>query len=242
MRLDKYIVDKKIVDSRNKAQSLISNGFVLVNNKIKTQVAYNVNDSDIIRISQHEQYVSRGAYKLIAAIDKFHIDLKNKVVLDIGSSTGGFTQVCLINGAKSIYAIDVGKNQMDQKLRQNPKIKLYEGVNFKDFNTSTYKKKKIDVIVVDVSFISLTKILKKIQEVFPYSLKLIVLIKPQFELGKEIIKANHGVIRSKKLWEKAIDIVTSLARELGYKINKNYIESPIKGGDGNTEFLMYLEK
>lgn len=242
MRLDKYIVDKKIVDSRNKAQTLISNGFVLVNNKIKTQVAYNVKDSDTIAINQHEQYVSRGAYKLIAAIDKFHVDLKDKVVLDIGSSTGGFTQVCLINGAKKVCAIDVGKNQMDQKLRHNPKIELHEGVNFKNFNTSILNAKRIDIIVVDVSFISLTKILKKIQEVFPYSLKLIVLIKPQFELGKEIIKANNGVIKSKKLWEKAIDIVTTSAKQSGYKINMNYIESPIKGGDGNTEFLMYLEK
>lgn len=242
MRLDKYIVDKKIVDSRNKAQALISNGFVLVNNKIKTQTAYNVKESDIITINQHEQYVSRGAYKLIEAINKFHVDLKDKVVLDVGSSTGGFTQICLINGAKKIYAIDVGKNQMDQKLRHNPKIELHEGINFKNFNTSILNTKRIDIIVVDVSFISLTKILKKIQEAFPYSLKLIVLIKPQFELGKEIIKANHGVIKSKKLWEKAIDIVTTSAKQLGYKINTNYIESPIKGGDGNTEFLMHLEK
>lgn len=241
MRLDKYIFDKKIVDSRNKAQALISNGFVLVNNKIKTQVAYNVKESDIITVNQHEQYVSRGAYKLIAAINKFHVDLKDKVVLDIGSSTGGFTQVCLINGAKKIYAIDVGKNQMDQKLRHDPKIELYEGLNFKDLNVTTIKM-KIDIILVDVSFISLTKILKKIQEFFSYSLKLIVLIKPQFELGKQIIKANRGVIKSKKLWEKAIEIVTASAKQHGYKINMNYIESPIKGGDGNTEFLMYLEK
>lgn len=241
MRLDKYIVDKKIVDSRNKAWALISNGFVLVNNKIKTQVAYNVKESDIITINQHEQYVSRGAYKLIAAINKFHVDLKDKVVLDIGSSTGGFTQVCLINGAKKIYAIDVGKNQMDQKLRHNPKIELHEGLNFKALNVTTIKM-KINIILVDVSFISLTKILKKIQELFSYSLKLIVLIKPQFELGEQIIKANHGVIKSKKLWEKAIDIVTTSAKQFGYKINMNYIESPIKGGDGNTEFLMYLEK
>ena len=240
MRLDKYIVDKKIIDSRTKAQTLISTGFVVVNNKIVTNSAYKLNDNDIVEVKQHDKYVSRGAYKLIAAIDKFKIDLKDKVVIDIGSSTGGFSQVCLINGVKKIYAIDVGKNQMHEKLKNNSKIKLYEQMNFKDVKSNLFHE-QIDYIVVDVSFISVTKILEKISELFSYSLKLIILIKPQFELGKEIIKANHGVIKNKKLWIKAIDNVLTFVRKLNYKIN-SLIESPIKGGDGNKEFLIYLDK
>ena len=118
--------------------------------------------------------------------------------MDIGSSTGGFSQVCLINGAKKIYAIDVGKNQMNDKLRNNSKIELHEQLNFKDVKLNLFHD-QIDFIVVDVSFISVTKILEKISELFSYPLKLIILIKPQFELGKEIIKANHGVIKNKKL-------------------------------------------
>ena len=240
MRLDKYVVDKKIIDSRTKAQDLISNGFVVVNNKIVTNSAYKLNDNDIVEVNQHDKYVSRGAYKLIAAINKFKINLKDKVVMDIGSSTGGFSQVCLINGAKKIYAIDVGKNQMNDKLRNNSKIELHEQLNFKDVKLNLFHD-QIDFIVVDVSFISVTKILEKISELFSYPLKLIILIKPQFELGKEIIKANHGVIKNKKLWDKAIDIVSAFAKKLNYKIN-SLIVSPIKGGDGNKEFLMYLDK
>ncbi len=240
MRLDKYVVDKKIIDSRTKAQDLISNGFVVVNNKIVTNSAYKLNDNDIVEVNQRDKYVSRGAYKLIAAINKFKINLKDKVVMDIGSSTGGFSQVCLINGAKKIYAIDVGKNQMNDKLKNNSKIELHEQLNFKDVKLNLFRD-QIDFIVVDVSFISVTKILEKISELFSYPLKLIILIKPQFELGKEIIKANRGVIKNKKLWDKAIDIVSAFAKKLNYKIN-SLIVSPIKGGDGNKEFLMYLDK
>lgn len=240
MRLDKYVVDKKIIDSRTKARDLISNGFVVVNNKIVTNSAYKLNDNDIVEVNQHDEYVSRGAYKLIAAINKFKINLKDKVVMDIGSSTGGFSQVCLINGAKKIYAIDVGKNQMNDKLKNNSKIELHEQLNFKDVKLNLFRD-QIDFIVVDVSFISVTKILEKISELFSYPLKLIILIKPQFELGKEIIKANRGVIKNKKLWDKAIDIVSAFAKKLNYNIN-SLIVSPIKGGDGNKEFLMYLDK
>ena len=240
MRLDKYVVDKKIIDSRTKAQDLISNGFVVVNNKIVTNSAYKLNDNDIVEVNQHDKYVSRGAYKLIAAIDKFHIDLKNKVVLDIGSSTGGFTQVCLINGAKKIYAIDVGTNQMDKKLSANKRIELYEQTNFKDVTPSIFKE-RIELIVADLSFISITKILDKISELFDYSFEMVLLIKPQYELGKDIINAYKGVIKSQRLWDKAIDIVSQHAKSLKFKI-KSIILSPIKGSKGNTEFLMYLTK
>ena len=240
MRLDKYLVEHKLVTSRNKAQDLISRGYVLVNDEIKLDVDYQVQEIDKINIIQHEQYVSRGAYKLIEAINRFKINLKDKVVLDIGSSTGGFTQVCLINGAKKIYAIDVGTNQMDKKLSANKRIELYEQTNFKDVTQSIFKE-RVELIVADLSFISITKILDKISELFDYSFEMVLLIKPQYELGKDIINAYKGVIRSQRLWDKAIDIVSQHAKSLKFKI-KSIIPSPIKGSKGNTEFLMYLTK
>ena len=240
MRLDKYLVECKLITSRNKAQDLISRGYVLVNNEIKLDVDYQVQETDNINIIQHDQYVSRGAYKLIEAIDKFKINLKNKVVLDIGSSTGGFTQVCLINGAKKVYAIDVGTDQMDKNLSLNEKIELHEQTNFKDVTIDIFKE-KVDLIVADLSFISITKILDKISQLFNYSVEMVLLIKPQYELGKDIIKAYKGVIKSQKLWDKAIDIVTKHAKSLDFKV-KSIIPSPIKGSKGNTEFLMYLIK
>ena len=240
MRLDKYLVEHKLVTSRNKAQDLISRGYVLVNDEIKLHVDYQVQEIDKINIVQHEQYVSRGAYKLIEGINRFKINLKDKVVLDIGSSTGGFTQVCLINGAKKIYAIDVGTNQMDKKLSANKRIELYEQTNFKDVTPSIFKE-RVELIVADLSFISITKILDKISELFDYSFEMVLLIKPQYELGKDIIKAYKGVIKSQRLWDKAIDIVSQHAKSLKFKI-KSIIPSPIKGSKGNTEFLMYLTK
>ena len=240
MRLDKYLVECKLVNSRNKAQDLISRGYVLVNGKIKLDLDYQIQQTDNINIVQHEQYVSRGAYKLIEAINKFKMNLKDKVVLDIGSSTGGFTQICLINGAKKIYAIDVGTDQMDSQLSSNKKIELHEQTNFKDVTSNLFKQ-KVDLIVADLSFISITKILDKISEIFSYSLEMVLLIKPQYELGKDIIKTYKGVIKSQKLWEKAINIVSEHAKSLKFKI-KSIIPSPIKGSKGNTEFLMYLVK
>ena len=240
MRLDKYLVEHKLVTSRNKAQDLISRGYVLVNDEIKLDVDYQVQEIDKINIIQHEQYVSRGAYKLIEAINRFKINLKDKVVLDIGSSTGGFTQVCLINGAKKIYAIDVGTNQMDKKLSANKRIELYEQTNFKDVTQSIFKE-RVELIVADISFISITKILDKISELFDYSFEMVLLIKPQYELGRDIIEAYKGVIKSQRLWDKAIDIVSQHAKSLKFKI-KSIIPSPIKGSKGNTEFLMYLTK
>lgn len=240
MRLDKYLIEHKLVTSRNKAQDLISRGYVLVNDEIKLHVDYQVQEIDKINIIQHEQYVSRGAYKLIEAINRFKINLKDKVVLDIGSSTGSFTQVCLINGAKKIYAIDVGTNQMDKKLSTNKRIELYEQTNFKDVTPSIFNE-RIELIVADISFISITKILDKISELFDYSFEMVLLIKPQYELGKDIIKAYKGVIKTQRLWDKAIDIVSQHAKSLKFKI-KSIIPSPIKGSKGNTEFLMYLTK
>lgn len=161
-RLDKYLVEYLNVSSRNLSQKLINNNCVLVNKNIINKPNFLVNENDIIEILKEEKYVSRAAYKLLFALEKFNIDISNKIVMDIGSSTGGFTQVCLENNAAKIYCIDVGKNQLSQKIKDNKKVYLYEQTNFKDINALNFK--DVNFITCDVSFISIQKILNKIKE------------------------------------------------------------------------------
>lgn len=240
MRLDKFIVDNKLVNSRNKAQHLITNGCVLVNNIIVNNKHYEINENDVVIVNDVGQYVSRGAYKLLHALTTWKINLTDQVVLDIGASTGGFTQVCLNMNALKVYAVDVGTNQIDKKLKENKKIVVYEQTNFKTLVLSMFEE-KIDYIVADLSFISLTTLIEKINQLFNYPLKMIFLIKPQFELGKDVVSRFNGVIREPKLWNKAVDKIKQSVIKHNFKIN-GIIPSPIKGNSGNTEFLIYCEK
>lgn len=240
MRLDKFIVDNKLVNSRNKAQHLITNGCVLVNNIIVNNKHYEINENDVVIVNDVGQYVSRGAYKLLHALTTWKINLTDQVVLDIGASTGGFTQVCLNMNALKVYAVDVGTNQIDKKLKQNKKIVVYEQTNFKTLVLSMFEE-KIDYIVADLSFISLTTLIEKINQLFNYPLKMIFLIKPQFELGKDVVSRFNGVIREPKLWNKAVGKIKQSVIKHNFKIN-GIIPSPIKGNSGNTEFLIYCEK
>ncbi|AIV03817.1 hemolysin A [Candidatus Malacoplasma girerdii] len=240
MRLDKFIVDNKLVNSRNKAQHLITNGCVLVNNIIVNNKHYEINENDVVIVNDVGQYVSRGAYKLLHALTTWKINLTDQVVLDIGASTGGFTQVCLNMNALKVYAVDVGTNQIDKKLKENKKIVVYEQTNFKTLVLSMFEE-KIDYIVADLSFISLTTLIEKINQLFNYPLKMIFLIKPQFELGKDVVSRFNGVIREPKLWNKAVGKIKQSVIKHNFKIN-GIIPSPIKGNSGNTEFLIYCEK
>ncbi len=240
MRLDKFIVDNKLVNSRNKAQHLITNGCVLVNNIIVNNKHYEINENDVVIVNDVGQYVSRGAYKLLHALITWKINLTDQVVLDIGASTGGFTQVCLNMNALKVYAVDVGTNQIDKKLKENKKIVVYEQTNFKTLVLSMFEE-KIDYIVADLSFISLTTLIEKINQLFNYPLKMIFLIKPQFELGKDVVSRFNGVIREPKLWNKAVGKIKQSVIKHNFKIN-GIIPSPIKGNSGNTEFLIYCEK
>lgn len=240
MRLDKFIVDNKLVNSRNKAQHLITNGCILVNNIIVNNKHYEINENDVVIVNDVGQYVSRGAYKLLHALTTWKINLTDQVVLDIGASTGGFTQVCLNMNALKVYAVDVGTNQIDKKLKENKKIVVYEQTNFKTLVLSMFEE-KIDYIVADLSFISLTTLIEKINQLFNYPLKMIFLIKPQFELGKDVVSRFNGVIREPKLWNKAVGKIKQSVIKHNFKIN-GIIPSPIKGNSGNTEFLIYCEK
>ena len=239
IRLDKFLANKYLQFSRNKIAYFISNNFVLVNDKIITQSSYLVNEKDkiVLMIDKNNLWVSRGAYKLIKALDTFKINLYNKICLDIGSSTGGFCQVMLKSGAKKIYAIDVGTDQFAKEL-MNEKIILREKTNFCLTKSSDYD--KIDFISCDVSFTSSTKIINHAVKIFNYPFILICLIKPQFELTKKILNSCNGCVH-KKYYQQVFDKIYNCAIKNKLHYSK-IISSPILGAKrNNQEFLICME-
>lgn len=237
-RIDKELVLRNLVPSRTKAQELIKNNLVLCNGKIIDKANYLVDENDSLDILESDKlkYVSRGGLKLEKAINEFHIDMTGLKLMDIGSSTGGFCDCALQHGAKSIVAIDVGADLMHESLRNNKAIDLHEKTNFKELDSKYFM--DLDVIVCDVSFISLKKIIDKIASE-NIQIDMVCLIKPQFECGKEIADKYKGIILNKEVH---IDIIKSLIDYFnfyGFYI-KNLTSSPIRGGDGNIEYLIYI--
>ena len=237
-RLDVFLTEQNLVRSRNVAKDLIINKKVSVNNKIIDKPNYLVNDTDNVFIIENEKYVSRAAYKLLAAIENFNLDLNNKNVIDIGSSTGGFSQVLLENKINHLYCIDVGTDQLDQSIRSKENVTVYENTNFKDVTPNMFFY-DINFITIDVSFTSIQPILLKIKNFFKQNIKIVALLKPQFELGKQIIK-NKGFVKPKEQL-KIIEDFKYFCSLNNFKI-LNYINSPILGAKkNNQEFLFYLE-
>ena len=238
MRLDQYLVINNYFESRNKAQMAIENNSIKVNNKIINKSNYNVLDNDIIKVLDNTlKYVSRAGLKLEHAIKEFNLDLSNKVILDIGSSTGGFSDCSIQNGAKLVYAVDVGTNQLHEKLRNNPKIISYENTNILDFDITNLE--KIDFIVMDVSFVSIEYLLPKINEFVNDNNQFVCLIKPQFEVGK--MKMKNGVVKDKSIHIQVINNVKEELNKYGLDIFK-LVKSPILGQSGNTEFLALIKR
>lgn len=237
-RIDREIVRRNIVKSRAKAKELIENKCVECNGKVVKKVSFLISDEDEIKILDNNllKYVSRGGLKLEKAINVFNIDFKNKVVMDIGSSTGGFTDCAIKHGAKKVVAVDVGTNVMDEELKKNPKIDLHEQTNIKKLDSKYFK--NIDIIVTDVSFISIKKIIDKIYEE-NIKVDLICLIKPQFECGKEVADKYKGIILDKNVHLNILDDIIGYFKNKGYILN-NLDYSPIKGGDGNIEYISYF--
>ena len=239
MRLDKYLVEVKKIESRSIAQSLIKNNNIKVNGNVLNKSNYIVKENDNIEILGENKYVSRAAYKLLKAIETFNIVLEDKVIVDIGSSTGGFVQVCLENKCNYIYAIDVGTNQLHKSLRNINNIKILENTNFRYIDNNLIDK-KIDFITCDVSFISSKLILEKILNLFNYKIEAIFLLKPQFEAGKEIISKHDGYV-PEKYHKKIIDDYISFCNEKKIKVLA-MVESPILGSKlNNKEYLIHLE-
>lgn len=234
-RLDLLISEKEKI-SRQKAQALIMAGDILVNGIKVIKPGQDIDEKSEIDIKQKFPYVSRGALKLKEAAEEFKIDFKNKVVADIGASTGGFTDFALQSGAKKVYAIDTGYGQIDQKLRDDSRVVLMEKTNIKNVKTLP---EKIDFFVVDVSFISLKQVIPVLKEIDSKA-KVIALIKPQFEMGKDIADKTKGVIRDPEIQMKAVEKIGRFAEDIGYKVS-GLAESPITGAKGNKEFLIYLK-
>jgi 23S rRNA (cytidine1920-2'-O)/16S rRNA (cytidine1409-2'-O)-methyltransferase len=237
-RLDNLIYEKGLAPSRSKAQALILAGQILVDGALRDKAGLEVDDSANIYVKESFPYVSRGALKIEKAYQEFDLDFKSKVILDIGSSTGGFSDFCLQHGAKRIYAVDVGRGQLDQKIRENDHVVVMERTDFRSIKNLS---EKIDYFLCDVSFISLTKILPKIVELIDYPTEIIALVKPQFEAGAKEVSRGKGVVRDEKIRLEIIDSIKKFAQNLGLEI-VNIVESPIKGAKGNVEYLMYLKR
>lgn len=241
VRLDVFLYEKGYFESREKAKISIIEGKILVNNQKEDKPGTMIkNDSDIKIIGERCPYVSRGGLKLEKALNSFHIDVNDLVCADIGSSTGGFTDCLLQNNAKFVYAIDCGTNQLVWSIRCNKKVKVLENTNARYLTNSNLDNNKMDFVSADVSFISLTKILQVIYDILNVVGKSVVLIKPQFEAGRELVEKN-GVVHDKKVHIDVIKKIIEYAKNIGFVIC-GLDFSPIKGPAGNIEYLLYLEK
>lgn len=291
-RLDQLLIEKGLIETRNKAQAVIMAGSVFIDGKNIDKAGTMIDVEAEIIVEQPFPYVSRGALKLEKAVSEFGLDFRNKVVCDIGSSTGGFTDFSLQNGAKKVFAIDVGTGQLAQKIREDERVVVMEKTDFRDLifcDTSELKPchscerenqealtgkcivNSIDIFVCDVSFISLKKIIPKIAELINISrrsqsgtvaeedksvkelirnskpdtqystIEAILLIKPQFEVGRKEASRGKGVITDPDLHNKVIQEIQDCALDNNFKI-KGIVPSPITGAKGNKEFLLYITK
>ncbi len=239
-RLDVLLVKKGLAPSREKAKTMIMEGNVFVNNNREDKAGSTFPEDCQIEVHGTTlKYVSRGGLKLEKAMTHFGITLEDKVCMDIGASTGGFTDCMLQNGAKKVYAVDVGYGQFAWKLRQDPRVVCMEKTNIR-YVTPQDIADVLDFASVDVSFISLTKVLPAARELLAANGQMVCLIKPQFEAGREKV-GKKGVVRDIKVHEEVVSNILSFALANGFSV-LNLEFSPIKGPEGNIEYLVYLEK
>lgn len=236
-RLDIILTEKGLYNSREKSRQAIKSSRVKVNGKIITKPSFECDENEKFETLPFE-FVSRGGFKLQYALEEFNININNCVVMDIGASTGGFTDVCLQNGAKKIYAVDTGENQLDEQIKNNEKVINMQKTNYLTLNCQSFQ--DVNFVCIDVSFVSLTKFAKKLYDDFQ-KVKIVALIKPQFECGLEYAKKHKGIVKDDKIHKKIIENIKKTFINEGFSY-KGLTKSPIKGGDGNTEFLIYLEK
>lgn len=242
-RLDKYLTDLGYFETKSKAAAAILAGHVKINDEYITKAGFQINPAKEYEIVVKSMpYVSRGGFKLKKALDTFPIKVDGRICLDAGASTGGFTDCLLQNGAKFVYAADVGYGQLDWKIRSDKRVKPIERTNLKScaFEEIYSENEPIaDLLVSDLSFISLTKVLPNLKKLLaPDFHEMVLLIKPQFEAGKENVEKG-GVVRDKKVHQEVISNVITCAKELDYAIN-DLTFSSIKGPSGNIEYLVWL--
>ena len=237
-RIDKLLVAKGLAQSRTKAQAMVMAGVVLVDNQRVEKPSDQFPPQSPIRIKDADnpaaKYVGRGGLKLESALREFHVDVTGLTCLDVGASTGGFTDCLLQHGAERVCAVDVGHNQIDWRLRQDRRVEVREGVNARYLQQHDFQS-RFDLVVVDVSFISLTKILSALVPLMKHDGKLIALIKPQFEVGKGEV-GSGGIVKDPAQHQRVVQEVSEFARTIGL-LAQHVIESPVRGAEGNVEFL-----
>lgn len=239
-RLDVLLVNRGMVESREKAKAIIMTGNVFVNEQREDKAGQKFPVDVYIEIRGKKlKFVSRGGYKLEKALQVFPIDLTDLICMDVGASTGGFTDCMLQNGAKFVYSIDVGTNQLAWKLRQDERVRSMEKTNIR-YVTAEDVGELVDFVSIDVAFISLTKVLEPIWHLMKNEARMVCLIKPQFEAGREKV-GKKGVVRDLAVHKEVMEQVITYAKSLGFLI-KGLDFSPIRGPEGNIEYLLYIQK
>jgi 23S rRNA (cytidine1920-2'-O)/16S rRNA (cytidine1409-2'-O)-methyltransferase len=239
-RLDVLLVSRSLAESREKAKAIIMSGSVFVDGQREDKAGSTFSEDAVIEVKGSPlKYVSRGGLKLEKAIARYKISLEGKTCMDVGSSTGGFTDCMLRNGAAKVYAVDVGTNQLAWKLRQDERVISMEKTNIR-YLTPEQLADEIAFASIDVSFISLTKVLQPVRDLLREEGEAVSLIKPQFEAGREKV-GKKGVVRDRKVHAEVIDTVGEYAAAIGFDcLDLDF--SPIKGPEGNIEYLLYLRK
>lgn len=239
-RLDVLLVNRGMVESREKAKAIIMTGNVFVNEQREDKAGQKFPVDVYIEIRGKKlKFVSRGGYKIEKALQVFPIDLTDLTCMDVGASTGGFTDCMLQNGAKFVYSIDVGTNQLAWKLRQDERVRSMEKTNIR-YVTAEDVGELVDFVSIDVAFISLTKVLEPIWHLMKNEARMVCLIKPQFEAGREKV-GKKGVVRDLAVHKEVMEQVITYAKSLGFLI-KGLDFSPIRGPEGNIEYLLYIQK
>ena len=241
MRLDVYLAENGYFESRSKAQSAIKEGAVIIDGKPALKHSMDISGSENIEILKKDRYVSRAGEKLAHALEAFKVAPKGMTAVDIGASTGGFTDCLLQNGAEFVYAIDVGTAQLSEKLRNDERVAVMENFNARNASRNDFDK-EIDVIVMDVSFISQTLIYPACANILSEGKRMITLIKPQFEAGKQNV-GKGGIVKDRggKIIKDILNRIDLAAEKNGFK-RIDFTDSPIEGGDGNREYLALFIK
>ena len=239
MRLDKVLVEKGYAETRSKALGLIMAGHILVDGKPITKAGASIGEASEISMKPYMPYVSRGALKLVAALDAFDVDVKGMTAIDVGSSTGGFTEIMIKRGAEKVYAADVGHGQLHWRLRTDPRVICLEGVNARLLSKDQIPD-LCDIATFDVSFISLKLVIPPVMEVLKNNASIVALIKPQFEAGKDLV-GKGGIIKDQTVIDNVIGDISSFLTDMQLKVS-GVIPSPIKGAKGNQEYLVHALK
>jgi 23S rRNA (cytidine1920-2'-O)/16S rRNA (cytidine1409-2'-O)-methyltransferase len=238
LRLDRLLVERGLAETREKAQALIMAGEVLINGQKAVKAGQMISDDAAVEVLARPPFVSRGGIKLAAALAHFAIDVNGLVCADIGSSTGGFTDALLQARAARVHAVDVGVGQLAWKLRTDPRVVVHEGVNAREMEPSLIGE-PVTLLTVDVSFISVTLILPAAVRLLQPDGRMVILVKPQFEVGRGQV-GKGGIVRDPELHRAACERVTGVVRELGFATE--LMDSPILGAEGNKEFFLYARR